>query len=157
MLHVATPLSALIPAGAIKVAALSARVPAVRASLEPPLDVEALVRRIVRQPSGGAVTFAFGSQAVLLAALCAFMLSFAPAQQRADAAARRTACAEVSFGAGPIRLCAQPLPAGAAIPSISEYDAVQYKSATPTPSPMPPTPAAHRRGRARLVSSGLKR
>ena len=86
MLHVATPLSALVPAGAVRASALSVRVPAVRASSEPPpLDVEALVRRIVRQSSGGAVTFAFGSQAVLLAALCAFMLSFAPAQQRADA------------------------------------------------------------------------
>ena len=165
----ATPLlSALVPAGAIRMAAahpllLSARIPArtraVRASSEPPpLDVEALVRRIVRQPSGRALTFAFGSQAVLLAALCAFMLSFAPAQQRADAAARRTACAEVSFGAGPIRVCAQPLPAGAAIPSISEYDAVQYKSAAPAPA-APPADASSLAAAdgLRLVSSGLKR
>ena len=137
MLHIcATPLlSALVPASAIRMAAahpllLSARIPArtcaVRASSEPPLDVEALVRRAVQRPSSRAVTFAFGSQAVLLAALCAFMLSFAPAQQRADAAARRTACAEVSFGAGPIRVCAQPLPAGAAIPSISESNRSQW-------------------------------
>ena len=111
----------------------------------------------MQRPSGRAATFAFGSQAVLLAALCAILLSVAPAQQRAAAAARRTACAEVSFGAGPLRVCAQPLPAGAALPSSSEYDAVQYKSAAPAPAAPPADASLAAADGLRLVSSGLKR
>ena len=67
---------------------------------------------------------------LIFTAVSGYMFSFAPFEQRGEAALRRTACAEI-FGQ---QICIQPLAASAAIPSISEYDAVQYRKAAPLPT-----------------------
>ena len=70
-------------------------------------------------------------QALIVVALAAYMVAFAPEDQRAAAAQKRTLCQDMRV----LRVCVQPLvgAASAAIPSMSEYDAVQYRKKVPPP------------------------
>lgn len=124
-----------------------ARSCSVRALLEePPLEHQ---RREWWWRPGSVLT----TQLLLLTALVTFMINLAPLEQRADAALKRTACREV-LG---VNICIQPPAASAAIPSISEYDAVQYKKAEVAPPPQPTTTDLAPADGLRLARSGLKR